>query len=33
MHEAGQIDLLAKLDAEHRRLEAESWLEQEKAKT
>jgi hypothetical protein len=32
MYESGQIDLLAKLDAEYRRLEAESWLEREKAK-
>jgi len=33
MHEDGQIDLLSKLDAEYRRLEAESWLEREQAKT
>jgi hypothetical protein len=33
MYETGQIDLLAKLDAEYRRLEAESWLEQEQEKT
>ena len=33
IYQTGEIDLLAKLDAEYRRLEAESWLDQEKAKT
>jgi hypothetical protein len=33
MHAAGQVDALTKMDAEYRRLEAESWLEQENAKT
>ena len=29
MYKAGQVDSLIKLDAEYRRLEAESWLERE----
>jgi hypothetical protein len=30
MHQAGQVDRLVKMEAEYRRLEAESWLEREK---
>jgi hypothetical protein len=29
MYQSGQIDLLARIDFESRRLEAESWLERE----
>jgi hypothetical protein len=32
LHKVGEGDQLALMDAEYRRLEAESWLEQEKAK-
>jgi hypothetical protein len=32
MSKAGEVDQLIRMDAEYRRLEAESWLEQEKAK-
>jgi hypothetical protein len=32
MHAAGEIDRLARLEAEYRRLEAEGWLEREKEK-
>lgn len=31
MYKAGQVDQLARMDAEYRRLEAESWLERENA--
>ena len=31
LYKAGKIDRLAQIDAEHRRLEAESWLEKERA--
>jgi hypothetical protein len=30
LEQAGQVDFLGKLDAEYRRLEAQSWLEREK---
>lgn len=30
LEQAGQVDLLGKMDAEYRRLEAESWLERER---
>jgi hypothetical protein len=30
LEQAGQVDLLGKMDAEYRRLEAQSWLEREK---
>lgn len=33
MHEAGEIDRLALLDSQYRRLEAETWLEQQRAKS
>jgi hypothetical protein len=32
LYATGAIDFLAKMDAEYRRMEAESWLEQEQAK-
>jgi hypothetical protein len=31
MYQAGQVDKLARMDAEYRRWEAQSWLEHEKA--
>jgi hypothetical protein len=30
MHQAGEVDRLVKMEAEYRRLEAQSWLEREK---
>ena len=32
LHEVGHVDPLARMDAEYRRLEAESWLEKEKTR-